>query len=420
MGSFIKKDLLIMWRDRKELITVLLLPIILVVVLNFVFSGLLGNDKESELDLQLAVVNQDNHADLQAQMKDKLMDNESVGKEEVAVLVEQASQLNPASMLLHYLESDDLKSFVTIQELEEADAITKAEDGDVDGILIIPEGFSADSLYAAFVGQSPTTSLELKIEKETQNNRILFDIIQGFTDQLNYQFALQELDASQVEIVTPEGGIEKVGAGDSFTLTQYFTIAMGALFALFLASTVATKAGVEIRERVFYRIQLSNSNPILYLIGKMVSTFILTWLQMMFIFVFAHFVLDAFADRSLSFWLGLIGIVTLLAIAIASLAAMFTSISLRVMSIDTANGIFMLFILLFGIIGGNFVPIYILPDWLMKIGEWTPNGLSLVMLTNWIQFEELSNIFTSILILIGFFLLFLIISLALYPKRGKA
>lgn len=37
---------------------------------------------------------------------------------------------------------------------------------------------------------------------------------------------------------------------------------------------------------------------------------------MMFIFVFAHFVLDAFADRSLSFWLGLIGIVTLLAIAI--------------------------------------------------------------------------------------------------------
>lgn len=420
MRSFIKKDLLIIWRDRKEIITVLLLPIILVIVLNFAFSGLLGNDDESQLDLHLAVVNQDNQTDLQTQLKDKFMDKESVGKEDVDVLVEQASQLNPASMLLNYLESDDLKNLVTVEVLDEADAVSKVEDGDVDGILIIPDGFSADSLYAAFVGQGSTTSLELQIEKENTNNRILFDIIQGFTDQLNYQFALRELEASQVEVVTPAGGIEKVGAGDSFTLTQYFTIAMGALFALFLASTVATKAGVEIRERVFYRIQLSNSNPILYLIGKMVSTFLLTWLQMMFIFVFAHFVLNAFPDRSLSFWLGLIGIVTLLAIAIAGLAAMFTSISLRVTSIDTAHGIFMLFILLFGIIGGNFVPIYILPDWLIKIGEWTPNGLSLVMLTNWIQFEELSNIFTSILILIGFFLLFTIISLALYPKRGKA
>ncbi|GIO25401.1 ABC transporter permease [Ornithinibacillus bavariensis] len=420
MGNFIKKDLLIFWRDRKELITVLILPILLVIILNFAFAGLLGKDTESNLDLNLAVVNQDNATDSLEKLKEKLVNEGLVGEGEANVFVEQASHLDPVSMLLNYLDSDELKGLVTIHELGEEEAITKVEDGDLDGILIIPDGFTVESLYAAFVGEAPTKSLEFKMEKETNNTSILFDIVQGFTDQLNYQFALQEMDALENEVTLPTGGVEKVGAGESFTLTQYFTTAMGALFALFLASTVGTKTGLEIRQKVFNRILLTNSNPILFLIGKMVSTFCLTWLQIMFIFVFSHFILDVFPGRTVSFWFGVIGIASLLSLAIAGLAALFTSISLRVRNIDAANGIFMLVILLFGTIGGGFVPIYVLPDWLQQIGEWTPNGISLVMVTKWIQFEDLSNIFTPGLLLIGIFLLFTLLSFALYPKRGEA
>lgn len=420
MGSFIKKDLLIFWRDRKELITVLILPILLVIILNFAFAGLLGKDMESNLDLNLAVVNQDNATDSLEKLKEKLVSEGLVGEGEANVFVEQASHLDPVSMLLNYLDSDELKGLVTIHELGEEEAITKVEDGDLDGILIIPDGFTVESLYAAFVGEAPTKSLEFKMEKETNNTSILFDIVQGFTDQLNYQFALQEMDALENEVTLPTGGVEKVGSGESFTLTQYFTTAMGALFALFLASTVGTKTGLEIRQKVFNRILLTNSNPILFLIGKMVSTFCLTWLQIMFIFVFSHFILDVFPGRTVSFWFGVIGIASLLSLAIAGLAALFTSISLRVRNIDAANGIFMLVILLFGTIGGGFVPIYVLPNWLQQIGEWTPNGISLVMVTKWIQFEDLSNIFTPGLLLIGIFLLFTLLSFALYPKRGEA
>ncbi len=420
MGSFIKKDILLFWRDRKELVTVFVLPILLVVILNFAFAGLLGKDKESNLDLQFAVVNQDNETDSLATLKDKLIGEGLVGEEKANVFLDQASHLNPVTMLINYLESDDVKEWVTIHELEEEEAITKVEDGDLDGILIIPDGFIAESLYAAFVGEAPTTSLEFKMEKETNNTRILLDIVQGFMDQLNYQFALQEMGASEVEVSFPTGGIEKVGAGESFTLPQYFTTAMGGLFALFLAVTVGTKTGLEIREKVFNRILLTNSHPILFLIGKMVSTFCLVWLQIMFIFVFSHLILNVFPGRSVSFWLGVIGIATLLSLAIAGLAALFTSISLRVKNIDAANGIFMLVVLLFGTIGGSFVPIYILPDWLQQIGELTPNGITLVMVTNWILFEDLSNIFTPSLLLIAFFLLLTMLSLALYPKRGEA
>ncbi|MFD1739719.1 ABC transporter permease [Bacillus salitolerans] len=421
MRSFITKDLLLFWRDRKELITVLVLPIVLVFVLNFAFAGIFDNDDELSMDLQLAVVNQDNEAEALAQLKEKLVKEALLPEDEALEIVAQVSYVNPVQILFDYLDSEELQNWVTVHKLEESETIIKVEKGDLDGILVIPEGFTTDSLYAAFVGTSPTTSLKFKREKDTNNSSALYNIVYGFTDHMNYHFAMQEIEgATMAEVTLPEGGFEKVGTGASFTLTQYFTIAMGALFALFLSATVASKTGVEIRQQVFNRILLTNSKPILFLIGKMVSTFCLAWLQIMFVFILSHFLLDVFPDRSMIFWLGTVGIVTILSLAISSLAAVFTSILLRMNNIDAANGIFMFVILMFGIIGGNFVPIYILPDWLQQMGEWTPNGLSLVMLTNWIQFEELSSIVIPSVVLIGFFLLCTVIGLALYPKRGEA
>lgn len=421
MLSFIKKDLLLFWRDRKELITVLVLPIILVLVLNFAFAGLFGSEVETKKDLQLAVVNQDDEQEAITELKERLAEEAPLADEKAAELVERASYIRPVSMLIDYLNDDDMKEWVTVHDLEEAEAVAKVESGELDAILIIPAGFTVDSLSAALMGEPPATKLTYKIEMETNHTSALQQMIHAFIDQLNYQFALQEVGgAFPGELTLPEGGFENVGAGKTFTLTQYFTFAMGALFALFLASTVATKTGEEIRQQVFNRILLTNSHPIHFLIGKMVSSFCLAWLQIMFVFVLSHFILDVFPDRTISFWLGTVGIVTLLSLTIAGLAAVFTTVSLRVTDINAANGIFMFVIIFFGIIGGNFVPVYLLPDWLQQIGEWTPNGLSLVMLTEWFQFEELSSLVIPSIFLIMFFLLCTFIGLIFYPQRGKA
>ncbi|WP_226527039.1 ABC transporter permease [Metabacillus niabensis] len=420
MLSFIKKDLLMFWRDRKELITVLVLPIILVMVLNFAFAGLFGFNEDAKIDLQLALVNQDDDTEAMTQLKERLVKEAALGEEQTAEILSQATLIKPISMLENFLHSDDVKEWVTVHEMEETEAVANMEEGGLDGILIIPEGFTADSLYSALIGESPTVPLKYKIEMETNDTSTLAQLIQGFLDQMNVQFALQKVGGAPQEEVLPEGGLEKVGAGERFTLTQYFPIAIGALFSLFLAATVATKTGEEIRQKVFHRILLTNSHPFHFLTGKIVSTFCLAWLQTMFVFILSHFILDIFPGRTISFWLGTIGIVTLLSLAISALSAVFTSISLRVSDIDAANGIFMIVIILFGIIGGSFVPVYILPDWLQKIGEWTPNGLSLAIMTQWIQFEDFSSLIKPSLILVVFFILCTGIGLALYPKRGEA
>ncbi|GAE28704.1 ABC transporter permease [Halalkalibacter hemicellulosilyticus] len=419
MWSFIKKDLLLFWRDRKELVTIVTLPIVLVLVMNFAFSGMFGSNDEEQLDLQLAIVNEDNEIEGLDTLEEKLMAVSS-SEDDVRQFVEYASYVRPVSLLFDYFNSDELSEWLTVYELEESEAVAKVEEGDLDGILVIPNGFTVDSLYAVFVGEPSTTSLIYKMERETINSGTIYQIVQGFIEHMNVEFALQEIgEDSEAEVLLPEGGFEAVGAGERFTVSQYFTITMGILFSLFVSVTVATKTGEELRQQVVNRILLTNCHPLQFLLGKIVSTFCLVWLQIMFVFILSHFILDVFPDRAMAFWFGVAGIVMVLSLAIAGLAAMFTSISLRVKDLNAASGIFMLVLLLFGISGGNFVPVFILPSWLQELGEWTPNGQALVILTEWVQSEQLSTILTPILLLIGHFLLFTTIALALYPKRGR-
>lgn len=420
MRSFFKKDLLLFWRDRQELLTVLVLPMILVIVLNFAFSGVIGDDTLSELDLQIGIVNQDDASNTVEQLAAKLVAESSFDQDAAQKLAEEVSVLSAVQLLLAYFDSENLSDFVTVHSLQEAEAMEKATSGDLDSVLIIPNGFTIDSLYAAISEKPPASKLQFVMEKETNNNSILYSIIDGYMDHLNYQLVLQKaVGDTTIHVQLPTGGIERIGAGNSFTMTQYFAIVMGALFSLFLAATVATKSGVEIRQQVFNRIILTNSPPLQYLISKMLSTLCLVFLQIMFVLMTSHLILKLFADRSLSFWLGLIGIVLLISLAIAGLSAIFTTIMLRVTNIDAANGFYMLIIIVLGIIGGNFVPISFLPDWLRQIGEWTPNGLFLVMVTEWIQFEELSSLIVPAISLILFGLLCTLIGLIMYPKRGE-
>ncbi|WP_366248499.1 ABC transporter permease [Terribacillus aidingensis] len=421
MRSFIKKDLLIFLRDWKELLTVMLLPIVLVIVLNFAFAGLFDGDDEVSMDLQLAVVNEDNESEAMEQLKDRLISDAAFEEQEANAIVEAAGEIQPVQLLSDYLESDELKEWVTVHHLEEKAAAEKVKEGDLDGVLIIPKGYTADSLYASFAGESPTTALTYKIEEETTNSSALQQFIEEFIEQLNYQFAIQEITGgAEIEAAPPEGGLEDIGAAYNFKVNQYFTISLGALFALFVVATVAMKTGVEIRDQVFNRILLANSHPMRFLIGKMVSTICLVVLQIIFVLLVSHFLLDVFPDRSIAFWSGIFVMIALLALVLSGLAAIYTAILLRMNSVDAANGVFMLATLLFGTLGGGFVPIYMMPKWLQQIGEWTPNGLFLAILTEWVQFENLSSIVQPSIIMIGFFLLFTFIGLALFPKRGKA
>ncbi|MGN8644843.1 ABC transporter permease [Gracilibacillus sp. HCP3S3_G5_1] len=421
MGSFIKKDLLMFLRDRKELLIALLLPIVIIFVLNLAFEGLFTSDEDVMLDIHLALVNQDEQENVTEVLQEKLITEGSFDEVEAATVAEQASDAGPIEALSNFLESEDLQDWVTVHHLDEAEAKEQVEQGEIDGMLVIPNGFTVESLYAALTGEAPAVSLAYKMEEETTNNGTIYDIINGFIDNLNYHFAMQQLTGNnELEVVQPQGGVEQLGEGEAFTMPQYFTLAMGILFGLFLSITVVAKTGEEIRQQVFDRILITGSHPMLFLIGKMVSTFILAWLQISIVIVLAHVVLDVFPDRTVNFWLGVAVITSLFALTVAGLAAVFTSIALQMHNVDATNGVLNAVVMVLAVLGGNFVPIYIFPDWMQKVSEWTPNGMTLSVMMEWLQHEQVSSLLLPSLMLIGFFVLCTLVGWVLYPKRGGA
>lgn len=419
MGSFIKKDLLIFWRDRKEILMALLLPIILIVILNFAFSGLF-NDEEDAIHIDIALLIADDEKMGKEQFENAVKEKNLSSSEEKKLLA-VATDLNPVRMIHDFFKNPDNQKWVTVKEISEQEATKKVENGDLDAMIKIPKGFTYGVLSSVLLGE-PSNNTPFKILAKEQSTEVgtLQDIVNNFVNSLNMQFALgSKGEYVSTEPVLPQGGKEVVEGIDTYTISQYFTIAIGTLFALFLAQTVALKTVTEKRERVFNRIILTNSNPIKFLLGKTVSTFILVVVQMLITFISVQLLLSVFPGKTIEFWMGLGVIILAFSLTVAGLSALFTSISLHLSDSNTASGLFTLIIMGLGVFGGSFFPLEGLPQIFQEIGEWTPNGRTQTTIIEWIQFSIMSDLAFPLIVLFATFIVSFVISISIFPKRGR-
>ncbi|WP_339230301.1 ABC transporter permease [Oceanobacillus sp. FSL K6-2867] len=418
MCSFLKKDLLVFWRDRKEVLISLLAPILLIIVLNIAFSDLFGEDAEA-LDIDLGIVLEDDESLGQEKFAEAVLEME-LSAEEKEAIIRQASSISPAGFMNSFFSDSELSGWIRTEKLSEEEAKEQVTNGELDGFVKVPEGFTYDVLRQLMLDQPADNALVLQIEEQSTESDTIQTIISNYLDTLNFQFALQgETNGGLEDPILPEGGREVVEGADSFSISQYFTIAMSFLFALFIASTVAMKTTTEKRERVFNRIILTNTNPLSFLMGKTISAFCFVWLQLLFLFSVSHLLLDVFEGKSMTFWMGVIVIITFFSLAVAGLSAVFTTFTLNVNNTDAANGAFNLVIMLLAAVGGNFFPTQGMPEWLQKVGEWTPNGLSLSVFMQWTQFGDFQTLIFPMVKLFVFSIGCLIIGIFLFPGRGR-
>jgi ABC-2 type transporter. len=387
MRTYMMKDLLLYWRNRREIAIGLLLPIVLVLVLNVVFSDLLGSE-DKPMALTLAVVIEDD------------------GSPE-------------AGRLLEDLRSPALAKWLSVAELPKPEALRQVESGDVDGALVISRGYAESLSHADAREGAAGARLPLIVKGYSTKATALEGLIRDLADQVNFERAIAAAaDGDAGMTPPPTGGRELLEGAQPFTMAQYFTIAIGALFGLFIASTIGERTGGEKREQVFNRVLLSNSRPLDFLKGKTASAFLMIWMQFAFVVLVSRFSLGVFSGKTAHFWMGMLAMITLHAAALAGLAALFASITLRARSIDAASGLFLTITMVFGTLGGGFAPIHFFPGWLQRIGEWTPNGRTLAMATEWIQFEDWSALTVSFAWLLAFALAMLLAGIRLYPGRG--
>ncbi|GAA0135373.1 linearmycin resistance permease LnrM [Paenibacillus sp. YSY-4.3] len=413
MIPFLKKDLLVFWRNRKELTISLVMPLILIAVLGFALPGWIENPAKS-LEMKVALVNLDDEAAAVQQIQSEL----GLGPD--------TEWMSPIQALTGLLQSEEVGSLVQVQQLSSEEALGQLEEEKIEAIITIPDGFTLAAFHKMLLNEGEGTALQVTAREASLQIDVLRELITGLMHSMNFQSALQHVGGEKLAAAASAdlvevgglGGREVIPGAETVTSFQYFALAISIVFALMLSTAASTKAMAEKREHTLQRILLTGSHPVKYLSGKMGSTFCLSMLQLAVILLVSHLALGIFPGRSLHFWLGMFCVLVLFSLCVGALAALFTALVFRQKD-SVASGLSFLVILIAGTIGGSFAPIYVLPGWLKAAGEWTPNGLSLAVLLEWLQTETNTSLTLPLIKLATFALAAVGLAIWLFPRRGR-
>ncbi|MBY7142980.1 ABC transporter permease [Virgibacillus sp. NKC19-3] len=411
MLDFFWKDVKLMWRDPTELLMLLAMPFILIVILGFALGGVMNNPS---IELHVAMVDQD---DEETGMERFERDLASASLP--AELSEIAAEIAPKSILQQTME-EDLRDVLTVTAMTEEEAVRALEEGEVEAILTIPEAFSYDNLRHMLLGESVQTTLSIKKAAESQLSGDIFqNMIEQFVHTMNLQSSYaniamgEEPDLAMEEVSRQETVTER----DPISSMEYYTIGMAVMFAFFVASTMSAKSKNELEEKVVNRILLTGQHPLSYLMGKVMATIVIAFIQVSLIISLSSIGLQAFRPYEGDIIAKMLLILLLYALAVGALGSLMIALTVR-FEAQSLQEIFSVGVVtILAMLGGSFFPTAGLPDLVKTLGAWTPNGAAMkaFMLTN--QGLPMNEIAPYLGRLVLFALVIFLISIMVFPKR---
>lgn len=425
MRAFFIKDLLVFWRDPKEWVLSLIIPFIIIFVVGFTLPGWIENSAEP-FDARVGLVLLEQPQDGLAEFIGYI-DTLDIDTGEARALAAQARALEPVSLLKELIAGEGSNRFGTLTELSEEEARRLLAKGELDAIVTVQDGFTSSLLRRTLLGSGQGARLTLTADKDSLQTTILEQLLTGFMKTYNLHAAAGNaianspaglLPGESIVFPAPAGGIEETPGVRKMSAFQYFTLSTGILFTLFASSTMALKSATEQKQRVTDRIFLSGRNRVAYLGGKAAAMMLIAALMFTFILLGCHFILGLFTGYSFAFWLGLAGIAAVLSCCVGGLACLFASLSFRSKP-EVVGPMSMVASLLLGTLGGSFVPIYTLPEWLQPVVRFTPNGRLLMAAVHWIQYEDTAALLSALAGSALFAAALLTLSVLLYPGRRK-
>ncbi|SDZ40957.1 ABC-2 type transport system permease protein [Evansella caseinilytica] len=425
MGTFLKKDMLVLVRDKTELTILLAMPFILMVILGFALRGLLGGDTEA-LHMPVAVVQLDDEQRGTEQFVDEL-DSIGLPPEVMAELEMTAAELRPYSLLENILTSDNMSDMLEPVLLDASEAEQALKNGEVAAVLTVPENFTYHALQKMLLDIGSGSELHISVSEYGSLSASLFhEIIDRFVHTLNFETAVSKASgdmattsAEQEEMAAAAdiGGIETVSAREPVSSFQYYTIAMAVMFVLYVATAIGQKAYVERQQHVFSRILLSDRHPLAYLGGKFVSATVIAFCQIVILFVLSSLIFRSFASETVAFWFGMAVISFVLSICVGGVAALLTSLTIRfnnnAVTIVFSAGI----VSLLAFVGGSFMPVSEMAEFLGVIGRWTPNGAALSAYIQWMQGADAKLLLEPMTRIAVIAVVLLSASVFIFPRR---
>lgn len=418
MLNFVVKDFLVMIRDRHELKILLVMPIILTMILGFALKGVMSGEVNSfHMDVAI-VIEDDENAGKESFIND--LNGLPINDDVIQEITQVVETVSPKTYFKQFLEAEEIKEMINAQYMNIDEAEKALENEGIVAILKLPEDFTY-AFFQNIIFEQQSSQVEIITGSHSSMLASIFeDTIESFIATVNFETIINRI-GGEVVVTGPSelvGEVVTVTDQKPINSNKYYTIAMFVMYGLFVASTMTSKAYVESYYNVYNRLLLSGKSNLYYLLGKGITTAILVILQGFILFIFSSLVFQSFNLFDVQFWIGFILSVVTYAICVGSIAMLLIALTLKTNSITISNFFSAGFISILSLFGGSFMPTAMFPDIVGKIGEWTPNGISLSMFLQVIQglsFEYISSLLIKLILLT---IIFIVLSFIFIPKRG--
>lgn len=421
MWNLLTKDFLTISRDRSEVLSLLGMPMILIAILGFALGGVMvGNGDIDPIPVALIVEN-----DLEQDMDQfqQALADEGLPEPAIDQIVTSIDTIDPETSFQALINDPNLNDVIDLSDdYSQDEAELALENDEIIAVITIPEQFSYDTLMAFYLNEETEATIELLVQNhENIFAGVIENIMTNFTEQYNLEVSIAL--ATEGEIIESTVGEQNFGeithlsTQEPVSAFQYYTFGMAVMFAMYVASTVSSNAFKEKTNHALGRLMLSGERPIRYLLSKTISGTILTMTQLMILFVASSLIFQIFEGMDLGFWLSVIFVSFVFSLTIGALAALLTAIALQFNS-DAISGIFSGgVIVIFAFIGGSMMPIEQFPPSLVELGNWTPNGAMMTAYLQLIQGFDLQATLPMLYRVLGMAILFIVIAVAIFPKR---
>ncbi|MFL2076614.1 ABC transporter permease [Marinilactibacillus psychrotolerans] len=419
MFNLLKKDLLTLSKNKSEMIELLLTPFLLISILGFALGNLMNNTSSTIETDKIGIVNQQNYEEDLSRLEEDL-ENENIPEETMKKLLDSSVSIDPINQLKTFLRSDEIKEIMEVKDFDDIKSAEKAlENDEIQGIIEIPKEFSYITWRNVLFEDKATTNFDLKVQDKSQFNAIVLEsLLNSFVEEYNLQSSIAMTDKEKVNLDNSNnnGKMINIATEDPVNSFQYYTIGMGVFFAFSTGTIIAARSYREKEQHVFARIMLTNTSPNTYLLSKLLSGTILTFLQLGIIFIFSTLIFGTFGGKDVMFWINMMIITFIYSLLIGSITSLLTSLSLRSNSASNV-GFFSSFTAALAFLGGSFTPVETFSESIKTIGNWTPNG---AVLTSYLQIMlgfDLIEVMPLLIRVIAMMGIFVIIAIYVFPKR---
>ncbi|WP_144474958.1 ABC transporter permease [Cytobacillus oceanisediminis] len=342
------KDALLIGRDKKALLTLVFMPILLIGILGAAFGNMMGNEEEAPIkEFKIGIVN---------------LDEGPLGKVlEEEVFMEGLPDLISAEAMGEDELNDQLKqqaiSVGVILPPNFSDHIILGEESKV-RIISIPSASIQSSIVESAVLQfaqgAAVNMAAIKVAGPPDSGKSVT------------AFALPAIETFDlVEEVAVKQEQKPVG---SF---QYYAAGMGVMFLLMTVITGVCTMIEEKEQDVFNRLLITKLTNTDYLIGKFIGLLFMSSIQFFIIIIGTRYLYGVDWGNSM------LGVMVVGLSFVFSVCGLGVLLGTLVKTEKTFNAAGMLGTQIMAAVGGSMVPLYVFPEWMNSVVKILPNALAL-------------------------------------------